>query len=153
LVAELDHSNPVMVCEVHPAQVDRLTDDGAGAGPVPDRMTTYTYDGYGRVSSQTTQSTTVGGGAVSTSVGPSTMVSRPVYVQNDAVTATATSATGRYLVDFPAFDDVEDSAGNRYRCSYTTYDGQPFWTAPALGHPTTQDRYTGCGSAPNFSNL
>src|SRR5207302_6458793 len=58
LVAELDHSNPVMVCEVHPMQVDTLTYDGLSGGQIPDQVTTYAYDGYGRVTSQGKLSTT-----------------------------------------------------------------------------------------------
>src|SRR5438309_816749 len=192
-------------------QVDTLTYDGLSGGQVPDQVTTYAYDGYGRVSSQSKLSTTglldssghgghavwsggvglgaaglVGGdsdralsglksgrsdaagtflngavdevavygtalpaarvsahrtagagyraavladtpltyyrlddGTVGTNAGPNAIVSKPSYTWNDAVSATATSATGHYLIDYPAFDDVEDTAGNRYRCSYT----------------------------------
>jgi RHS repeat-associated protein len=87
--------------------------------------------------------------------GPNTIVTRPQYVQNDSVSATSSSATGRYLIDYPAFDDVEDPAGNRYRCSYTSYDGQGFTTGQTsgltVGKVTTADRYTGCGTSPGFT--
>jgi YD repeat-containing protein len=94
-------------------------------------------------------------GAVGTNPGPTTIVSRPAYVQNDSVSATSTSAAGPYLIDYPAFDDVEDTSGNRYRCSYTSYDGQPFTTGQTggltLGEATAQARYTGCGTSPSFT--
>ena len=54
LVAELDHSNPVMVCEVHPTQVLHDTYDGTSGTPLRS-VVTYTYDDLGRVASQTTQ--------------------------------------------------------------------------------------------------
>jgi RHS repeat-associated protein len=85
--------------------------------------------------------------------GPNTIVDRPAYVQNDSVTATATSATGRYLLDRTAFHDLEDTAGNRYQCGYSSFDGQPFALGQSgllvLGQPTTQDRYTNCGNTGN----
>jgi RHS repeat-associated protein len=86
---------------------------------------------------------------------PNTTLSKPAYAQDDAVSATSTSATGHYLVDYPAFNDTEDISGNRYRCSYTSYDGQSFTTGQTsgltLGELTTQDHYTGCGTSPSFT--
>ena len=56
-VSELDHGNPVAVCDVQTAQVDTYTWDGATAGTaVPHSTTTYTYDSYGRVTAKTTTS-------------------------------------------------------------------------------------------------
>ncbi|HXM55230.1 MAG TPA: LamG-like jellyroll fold domain-containing protein, partial [Candidatus Dormibacteraeota bacterium] len=90
-------------------------------------------------------------GAVGTNAGPNAIVSTTQYVQNDSVSASASSAAGAYLLDVPAFTDVEDSSGNRYQCTYTGYDGQPFTTGQTAGltagSPTIQDRYTGCGDA------
>src|SRR5262249_58659635 len=115
-----------------------------------DHMTPSPYDSWGRVSSR------LDDGGTGTSAGPSTLVSRPVYVQDDAVTATASSATGRYLIDYPAFDDIEDTSGNRYQCAYTSYDGQGFTLGQSsgltLGEATTRDRYTNCGTSGNGFN-
>ena len=62
------------------------------------------------------------------SPGPNTIVNRHSYVQNDGVSAGQWSATGTYLVDRPAFADVEDPSGSRYQCGYSSYDGQAFAT-------------------------
>lgn len=147
LVRQLDYSNPVAVCDVRRARVDVFTVEGAG-GTLPQRTTSYAYDSLGRVSAERTTSNN--GGA---SGGPTTVVKKFEYVWNDAVTATPTSATGRYLLDFEAFADVEDAAGSRYRCTYTSYDGQGFALGQSSGLTrglaTTSDRYTGCGTAAN----
>jgi hypothetical protein len=86
---------------------------------------------------------------------PNTIVNKPAYVQNDGVTATATGATGRYLIDYPAFDDIEDPSGNRYQCGYKSYDGHAYTTGQTggltTGRLTTQDSYTGCGASPGFT--
>src|SRR5262249_50727563 len=82
-----------------------------------------------------------------------TIVEKTAYVWNDAVAATATSATGTYLVDVPAFHDVEDAAGARYRCGYTSYDGLGYALGAnaslRLGMPTRTDVYTSCRTAAN----
>jgi hypothetical protein len=67
LVTELDHSNPVMVCEIHPVQVDRFTYDGTSGVPVHS-ATAYTYDNLGRVASQS-QIGNTGGTSVADSSG------------------------------------------------------------------------------------
>lgn len=71
------------------------------------------------------------------------------------MSATGTSATGTYLIDFPGFTDVGDSSGNRYQCTYTSYDGQANTLGQTsglmLGEATRGDRYTGCGTSPNFT--
>ncbi len=51
LVTELDHSNPVGVCEIRPSEVDRYTFDGSG-GASSHSATVYAYDGLGRTSSE-----------------------------------------------------------------------------------------------------
>lgn len=146
LAAELDHSNPIAVCDVRPTQVDDYTNDGSGQAL--DKTVSYTYDAYGRVASTTT--TTNDGGATGS---PTTIVSKPAYTWNDSVTATSTSATGTYLTDFQAFTDLEDPSGNRYACTYTSYDGQPNTVGQTggltRGEETRVDRYTDCGSAAN----
>jgi RHS repeat-associated protein len=90
---------------------------------------------------------------------PSAIVDQPAYVQNDNVTAASTSATGQYLVDYPAFSDTEDTGGNRYQCTFSQYDGMTSWVSgqqPALtiGNLTKSTRNTGCGTAANhFSDV
>ena len=148
LVSEVDHSNPMAVCDVKATQQDAYTIDGSASPSVPHATVTSTYDSFGRLTSQTTASNN--GGANGS---PTTIVKNTGYVQNDGVTATATSATGPYLINFPAFQDTEDAFGNRYQCTYTSYDGQANTQGqtPQLttGEVTRTDQYTNCGDAAN----
>lgn len=150
LVSELDHSNPVGVCDVQTTQVDDYTYDGSGSGSAPHSSTTYAYDSYGR---ETSETQTSNDGAANGS--PTTIVSKSAYTWNDAVTTTSSSATGTYLIDFPGLSDTEDSSGNRYQCTYTSYDGQANvlgqTSGLTVGNVTRVDDYTGCGSAPSFT--
>ena len=148
LVSELDAENPVALCEVKPTQVDRFQVDGGSQSSAPHLTTTYAYDAYGRlVSSRRTANDGGGGGS------PTTVVAKTSYTWNDSVSASATSATGTYLIDVPAFADVEDSSGNRYRCRYASYDGQANvigqTTGLTLAEPTRTDTYTSCGTSAN----
>ncbi|HEY7348348.1 MAG TPA: hypothetical protein VH599_08535 [Ktedonobacterales bacterium] len=71
------------------------------------------------------------------------------------MTATSTSATGTYLIDFPVFSDVEDAAGNRYRCTGTGYDGQSAMgqnSGLTKGLVTNVDQHTFCGTPPTFTD-
>lgn len=148
LVSELDPSNPVATCDLNVSQVDNYVYDGSSANGIPHRTTSFTYDSYGRVASKTEASNDGGANASAT-----TIVNKPLYVSNDNVSATSTSATGTYLINFPAFADSEDASSNRYLCTYTSYDGQPFTTGQtsglSLGEPTRVDRNTSCGTAAN----
>ncbi|TMC01607.1 MAG: hypothetical protein E6J41_32665 [Chloroflexi bacterium] len=82
---------------------------------------------------------------------PNLMVNRPRYVWNDTVTPnlSAGSANGHYLINFQASNYVEDSAGSRHQCSFTSYDGQPVTSGLSanltVGEATATDRYTDCG--------
>ncbi|HEY4027422.1 MAG TPA: RHS repeat-associated core domain-containing protein [Candidatus Dormibacteraeota bacterium] len=147
LVSELDFTNPVATCDIAPIQVDRFFVNGGSQSSAPHLTTRSTYDAYGRVTSTTE---TANDGAAGS---PTTIVRKASYAWNDSVSATATSATGTYLVDLPALRDVEDSAGNRYRCVYTSYDGQPQTlgqtSAVKLGEATRSDTYTACGTSGN----
>ena len=150
-VSELDHGNPVAVCDVQTAQVDTYTWDRATSGAVPHSTTTYTYDSYGRVTATTTTSND--GGATGS---PTTIVQKTDYIWDDAVTATLTSATGKYLISFPALVRTEDSGGtNRASCAYTSYDSGAYATGQqgslARGLVTTADTYTSCGTSPGFT--
>jgi RHS repeat-associated protein len=136
LVSELDPLNPVAVCDIAPTQVDRYLVDGGSLSTAPHLTTAYTLDSYGRVTTATATAND-GGGAGS----PTTVVERASYATTDSVSATATSATGQYLIDRPASQDVEDAAGSRSRCATTSYD--------AAGRVTTSSKYTSCGTSAN----
>jgi RHS repeat-associated protein len=97
-------------------------------------------------------------GRAGMNVGPNTIVNKPGYIQNDAITASSTGATGQYLIDYPAFGDVEDTSGNRYQCSFSQYDGMTWSSGQqpglTLGDLSTATRFTGCGTpAHNYSDL
>jgi RHS repeat-associated protein len=145
LVSELDPSNPVGVCDIQTSQVDDYAIDGSTNPAVPHRTTTYSYDSYGRVTSETLAAND-GAGTGSAS----TIVHKPAYATNDSVTANATSATGSYLINFEAFSDDEDASGNRYRCTYTSYDGAS--TGVTVGDVTRTDQYTNCGTPTTFND-
>src|SRR6266545_3587614 len=160
LVAELDLGNPIAPCDVQTTQVDNKTFDGATGASLPNQTTTYTYETgtrpcptcFGRVTKRTTTSND--GGANGS---PTTIATRTDYIWNDNITTTSSSAAGTYLISFPALVDTEDAAGsNRYQCTYSGYDagssgatGQS--SSLARGDLTRQDRYTSCGSSPNFT--
>jgi RHS repeat-associated protein len=142
LISDLDHNNPVAVCDIHQTQQVTKTYDGASSPATT--TTNWTYDNYGRVTQETTTSN---GGT------PSTVVKNTIYVWNDNVTATKTSATGTYILTKAAFTDTEDGSGNRLQCSYTSYDGQGYTTGQTNnlthGLATTEDKYADCGTAAN----
>ncbi|HET9847054.1 MAG TPA: hypothetical protein VFR68_00670, partial [Candidatus Dormibacteraeota bacterium] len=148
LVSELDPSNPVGLCDIQTAQVV-VADEGTVGSSVPQKTTTYTYDSYGRMSSQ--QSSSNDGTATGS---PITIVHKPTYATNDNIASSSTSATGSYLVTFPAFTDTEDSAGNRTQCSYTLYDGNTNEGSSSIsaGLVTSVNRYTNCGTPANSFN-
>jgi RHS repeat-associated protein len=142
LISDLDHNNPVVVCDIQQTQQVTKTYDGASN---PATMTTnWAYDNYGR----TTQETTTSNGGT-----PSTVVKNTSYVWNDNVTATKTSASGTYIIDTSAFTATEDGSGNRLACSYTSYDGQNYLTGQTSsltgGLATTKTSYANCGTSAN----
>jgi RHS repeat-associated protein len=152
LVSELDQSNPVAVCEVQTIQVDHYRLDGAPIANAVHQITTYAYDTpYGRLISQT--DTANDGGATGS---PTTVVKQSSYIWNDAVSVTAASASGVYLINVPSFTDVEDANGNRWRCTYTSYDGMANASGQTPGliraDLTQTDRYTSCGTLANNFN-
>lgn len=152
LVSELDPSNPVASCDIQTSQVDDISLDGTPYNSsLPDNKTTYSYDSYGRLTNETTTSNNGGGTGSAT-----TTVHKPTYVWNDNVSANATGSWGTYLINFQAFTGDEDTGGNRNRCAYTSYDGQPYTIGASggltLGEVTQTDRYTNCGTAANSFN-
>jgi RHS repeat-associated protein len=142
LRSELDAGNPVVACSIHPSQVDTYTFDG-GSNSTHQTVTT-TYDSYQRVTQETT---TTNGGT------PGTVVKNTAYVWNNTVSSSSNSATGTYILDTPAFTDVEDGSGNRVSCAYLSYDGQGYTTGQTSnltrGLVTTHDTYTDCGTSAN----
>jgi RHS repeat-associated protein len=149
-VSELDHDNPVTVCDLHPAQVDTYTLDGSGStSTATHSTTTYSYDTYGRLTDSTSSSNS-GGGAT----GSITSVSAHTdYLWHDAVSATSTSASGTYLIDFPAVSYTKDSGNTvHYACADTGYDGLAAGTTGSnnglvQGLPTASDTYRTCASS------
>jgi RHS repeat-associated protein len=142
LISDLDHNNPVAVCDIDQTQQISKTSDGSSNTLTT--TTNWTYDSYDRVTQQTT---TTNGGT------PAEVVKNTAYVWDDHVTATRTSATGTYLIDTPAFTDTEDGSGNRLACSYTSYDGQSYTTGQTSsvteGLATTTTSYSNCGTSAN----
>lgn len=150
LVSELDHGNPVAVCDVQKTRTDDYTYDGANPSTVPDLTTTYSYDNFGRVTSSTSSSNN--GGATGS---PTSIVDQTAYISNNAVSTSQTSATGTYLIDFVAYTAVENSSDTtRYSCSEKAYDGQAYTTGQSsgltLGELTSDSKfYSNCGTSSN----
>jgi RHS repeat-associated protein len=155
-VAELDLGNPVAVCDVRTTRTDAYTYDGSTASGVPDQTvsSSYSYDSSGHLQSQTATTSSNDGGATGS---PTTIADTTSFIWNDAVTTSLSSASGTYLVEFPALAYTADSAGaNRYHCDYTSYDGHAYATGQqsglTLGEVTTSDKYfTSCGTSPNWT--
>lgn len=94
-----------------------------------------------------------GGGGTALGSAPAT-VTHTNYIQNDAITATLTGATGRYLIDFPAYVYTRDGGNTvHYTCSRTRYDGAAYaegqQSSLTKGEATTSETFTGCGNAGN----
>jgi RHS repeat-associated protein len=162
-ISELDHDNPVAVCDVRPAQQVTTTYDGSA-----NSLTTtenYTYDSSGQVT-QTQRISSSGGGS------PTTIYDKTTYVSNNGLTLPPAQRTtadqspyssnsfwnGSYLIDLPALQTVEDSSGSgaRASCHYTLYDGMTAYTTGQTstltqGKVAEQDSYTNCGTAPNYT--
>ncbi|GCE13576.1 RHS repeat-associated core domain-containing protein [Tengunoibacter tsumagoiensis] len=142
LVSELDHNNPVAVCDIQQTQGTSETRDGTGNSVTTTNASVY--DSYGRVTQATT---TTNGGT------PTQTINKTSYIWNDAVTATQNSANGTYILDTPSFSSTEDSSGNRYTCSYTSYDGGSYATGAqsslTAGLATISDAYSNCGTSAN----
>jgi RHS repeat-associated protein len=150
LRSDIDHNNPVVVCDIETGQKDTYTFQGAsGSLAVPHQTTTYTYDTYGR---QTLQVTTSNDGGATGS--PTSIVQHSDYIWNDALTAGLNGVTGSYLIDFVA-DSYTADANNTVRtsCQNTSYDGQGFavgqQSSLTRGEATTEDTYTACGTSLN----
>jgi hypothetical protein len=104
-VSELDHSNPVAVCDVQLTQTDDYTVNGGALANAPDLTTSYVYDAYGRVTVKGVASND--GGATGSATW---MQEKTFYLQNDTVAANGTAASGSYLIDFPVYEGIWDGA-------------------------------------------
>lgn len=87
---------------------------------------------------------------------PDQVVSHTDYIWNDNITTTLTSATGTYLIDYPAYEYTRDLANTtHYSCAQTSYDTAAYATGQqsslSKGEATTSDVYTGCGTSPSFT--
>lgn len=142
LISDLDHNNPVVVCDIQQTQQVNKTYSGSSSSVTS--TTNLTYDSYGRVTQETT---TTNGGT------PANVVKNTSYIWNDNITATSTSASGTYILNTVAFVDTEDGSGNRLSCSYTSYNGQSYATgqSSALTTPlaTSATSYSDCGTSSN----
>jgi RHS repeat-associated protein len=159
LVSSLDLGNPEVPCDVQTTQVDEYQFNGA-TGTVPDRTTTYAYETgtrpcatcFGREIKTTTASND---GNINSN--PVTIVNSTAYTWNDAVTASSTSASGHYLINFVGLSDTEDSNGNKQQCTYTSYDGQANTLGPLAGltkgDESRSSTYTNCASLTTANEL
>ncbi len=134
LVAELDHGNPVMSCDLEPTQTDTYTYNGASASTpltqLPHVTTGYSYDSLSRLTDTTVNSN--GGGSAPGS--PTVMDYHSDYIWNDTVSATQTGASGVYLLDDVADSQTRDSGDTLWTsCAYRAYDGQGFANGPSSG--------------------
>ncbi len=75
------------------------------------------------------------------------------------MTATSTSATGTYLINFVASHLVQDTSGNRYQCGGNYYDGMQVFengqqsNFTGAGKVTLSDQFAFCGTqANNFTD-
>lgn len=163
-VSELDHNNPVAVCDVQ--QTQRVTTTYDGTGNSISETENYTYDSYGQVT-QVQRISSSGGGS------PTTVYDKTSYVRNDGLTLPAAQRNGTdqspttsnsnwngvYLIDLPLLQSVEDSSGSsgtRYSCNYTLYDSMTAYTPGQIssltqGNVAEQDTYTNCGTAPSYT--
>jgi len=87
---------------------------------------------------------------------PDQVVSHTDYIWNDSITVTPNDATGRYLIDYPAYEYSRDLANTtHYACHQTSYDTAAYATGQQsslmFGEATTSDTYTGCGTSPSFT--
>lgn len=137
LVAELDSTNPVAVCDPRLASVQTLLVDGGSLSSAPSTTISYAYDtgqsysgshDYGNVTEVDVVASDGG------SVGGSghAIVQTLDYTVNDNISTSATSATGTYIVDTPSQKVIHDgsASGPVEGLSQLFYDGATSLTAP-----------------------
>jgi hypothetical protein len=142
LISDLDHNNPVAVCDIQ--QTQQVSNVYGGASNSQTTTTSWTYDTYGRV---TQVSTSTNGGS------PGTVITHTIYVWNDGVTATQTSASGTYIINQVASTYTNNAAGDVLQCSYNYYDGQNYaegqLSALTGGLKYLTINYANCGNSGN----
>src|SRR5690348_1844067 len=120
------------------ATYDPTTINPSGAN----QTTSYAYDTSGRLTQSMDQAS---GGS------PWQIVHKTWYVWDDAVSPSVNGSSGEYVINRPAFTDIETVGGVRTSCTSTRYSAAPlaFGNTASIGHalPTTQTTYTsGCGA-------
>ena len=139
LFSELDHNNPVVVCDPRVSQQDTYQVDGVtdlssyqSDARVVHKTVTTSYDGddhgvsaydYGNVNSVTTTGNDVAG---------QQFVQANTYYPNDNL------GTNRYLTDLPAFVKDLDGSGTYYGCTAYVYDGNSSAPHPPATPAITQ---------------
>jgi RHS repeat-associated protein len=141
LFSELDHSNPVVVCDPRTTQIDTYLTDGVTSNLSDARVihttTTTTYDGntcgaqgydYGNVSKTDETANDVGGAH---------LVTATLFCPNDSI------SSGVYLTDLAAQTQMQDGSGTQYGCTQNFYGGNSSALAtPTLPSLTRVDAYT-----------
>ncbi len=157
LVAELDHGNPVAVCDVQHGAMNSYDFEGS-TSDVQENVS-YLYDGLGRIVEETQQDFTSG-------ATPKVIETKTTYVwESDLNISPSGWQEGAYKIDAPAQVAVEDGNGHRVSCERWEYDYDGYQTGQVPGHiqlgqnyvtdgtelVTADDRYTSCGSAPSYT--
>src|SRR5579883_966889 len=141
LFSELDHSNPVVVCDPRTTQIDTYLTDGVTSNLSDARVihttTTTTYDGntcgaqgydYGNVSKTDETANDVGGAH---------LVTATLFCPNDSI------SSGVYLTNLAAQTQMQDGSGTQYGCTQNFYGGNSNALAPpTLPSLTRVDAYT-----------
>src|SRR5579885_840086 len=155
LVQELDQDNPVVVCDPELTQQQTILVDGGSLSTAPTKTVTYSYDtnqsysgahDYGNLT--VTDTVASDGGSVGGS--GNDIVQTTAYTVNDNVTATATSATGTYIVDTPYQQATQSGTvgGTIQALTQDYYDGNTSLTAPPTIGEVTQQSVASSGSGP-----
>jgi RHS repeat-associated protein len=158
LVAELDQSNPIAVCDPQVASVQTLLVDGGSLSTAPSTTVTYSYDtnqsysgshDYGNVTVVDTVASDGG------SVGGSghDLVQTTDYTVNDNITTSSTSATGTYIVDtaYQSATRSSSASGTIQALTQDYYDGNTSLTAAPTKGDVTQKSVAYSGTGPyNF---
>ncbi len=119
LFSELDHNNPVLVCDPRVSQTDTYTTDGVTSNINDARVVHQTvhlshdtntcgnsgYD-YGNVGSQDVSANDVGGVH---------SITETIFCPNDSL------GSGIYLTDLPAKTYIQDQNGEQYGCATNLY--------------------------------
>ncbi len=131
LVSEADQDNPRVLCDIQTASATSYQAEGQSSPSStnsPQSIVTNSYDTtnpYGHLYSSTTTGNDLGS--------TPTTVQQMEYLWHDAITPTATSATGTYIVDRAEGQYIKDGSGNVQSCAFMAYDGLAFSTGSTSG--------------------